>query len=440
MQNPSDWIAPTILAGVFRHARLSRIARLYLVWVALYFFSLAVSGTLMNFYLDSIGMTRGQMGIFHAASQLGGVIVALPAIFLFEKMGRRSALVAGAMLSTLPRFLTVLSATPQVIIAAEAASGFGSIIFGLASVSLLADASDHDNRASVYATADFARTSAFLIGSVLAGIMPALIAPVLAVPAQSAASYRWTLFAAFVVRLAGALPLLLIALQPASDDARAALPGVKALRYLNPKILLAVPFRVYAFAVPFALTILADAFVFTFINLILREQFGASDATIGLVLGVNLLIGSLAVLAAPALSTRISDRAIIIAGTLFVALCYALLGMSAGLLMGMAAIFAMTIATQVSRVLYRAFTINAMRREDYFISSTMLALAANVGPAIAPPASGFLQERWGDAPVYVIAVALTVAAAILFALIARSVTPVTPLPATHAPVPQRHPE
>ena len=425
---------------MFRHARLSRIARLYLVWVALYFFSLAVSSTLMNFYLDSIGMTRGQIGIFHAASQLGGVIVALPAIFLFEKTGRRIALVAGAILSTLPRFFTVLSALPHVIVAAEAASGFGSIMFGLASVSLLADASDHDNRASVYATADFTRTLAFLIGSVLAGLLPALIAPVLAVPAQSAQAYRWTLFTAFAVRLAGALPLLLIALQPAGDDARAALPGVKALRYLNPKVLLALPSRVYAFAVPFALTILADAFVFTFINLILREQFGASDATIGLVLGVNLLIGSLAVLAAPALSTRISDRAIIIAGTLFVALCYALLGVSAGLLMGMAAIFAMTIATQVSRVLYRAFTINAMRREDYFISSTMLALAANVGPAIAPPVSGFLQERWGDAPIYAIAVALTVAAAILFAIIARRVAPVMSLPATHAPAPQRHPE
>lgn len=410
------------------------------MWVALYFFSLAVSGTLMNFYLDSIGMARGQMGIFHAASQLGGILVALPAIFLFEKMGRRTALVAGAVLSTVPRFFTVLSATPEVIIAAEAATGFGSVVFGLASVSLLADASEHDNRAAVYATADFTRTSAFLIGSVLAGVMPALIAPLLQVPPQSPETYRWTLFMAFAVRLAGALPLLFIALQPASNDARESLPGIKALHYLNPKVLLAVPFRVYAFAVPFALTILADAFVFTFINLILREQFGATDATIGLVLGINLLIGSLAVLAAPALATRISDRAIIVWGTLFIALCYAVLGLSVGLWMGMAAIFAMTIATQVSRVLYRAFTINAMRREDYFISSTMLALAANVGPTIAPPVSGYLQERWGDAPVFVIAVALTAVAAILFALIARRIAPVTPLPATPAPAPRTRPE
>lgn len=419
---------------------MGRIARLYLVWVALFYFSLAVSSTLMNFYLDSIGMTRGQMGIFHAASQLGGVVVALPAIFLFEKAGRRAALVAGAALSTLPRFFTVLATSPNVIILAEAASGFGSVMFGLASVSLLADASEHDNRAAVYATADFTRTASFLIGSVLAGVMPALIAPVLDVSAQSPEAYRWTLFAAFVVRLAGVLPLLLIALQPASDDARESLPDVAALRYLNPKVLLAVPLRVYAFAVPFMLTIVADAFVFTFINLILREQFGASDATIGLVLGVNLLIGSVAVLLAPALSTRISDRTIIIAGTLFIALCYALLGLSAGLWMGMAAIFAMTIATQVSRVLYRAFTINAMRREDYFIASTMLALAANVGPAIAPPISGYLQQTVGDAPLYIIAVVLCVAAALLFAVSARAFAPATPLPATPASVPQRHPE
>lgn len=428
---------------MFQQARASRIARLYLIWVALFFFSVAVSSTLMNFYLDSIGMTRGQIGIFHAASQFGGLIVALPAIIAFEKMGRRAALVAGAALSTVPRFFTVLSATPSVVIAAEAISGFGAIVFGLASVSLLADASERDNRASVYAVADFTRTSSFLIGSVLAGVMPSLIAPVLDVPAQSPEAYRWTLFAAFGVRLAGIIPLMLIALRPPEGDAvekHDALPEVKALRYLNPKVLLATPMRVYGFAIPFMLMIMADAFVFTFINLILREQFNASDATIGLLLGINLLIASLAVLAAPAMSRRISDKAIIIWGTLFTALCYGVLGVSASLLMGMLMIFAMTIASQVSRVLYRAYTINSMRREDYFIASTMLALAANIGPAIAPPISGFVQETWGDAPIYVAAVALTVLAAVMFAVVARSIAPLTPLAATMPPVPQRHPE
>jgi MFS family permease len=422
---------------------MGRIARLYLIWVGLFFFSMAVSATLMNFYLDSIGMTRGQIGIFHAASQFGGLIVALPAIFAFEKMGRRVALVAGAALSTVPRFFTVLSATPNVIIAAEAISGFGAIVFGLASVSLLADASERDNRASVYAVADFTRTSSFLIGSVLAGVIPSIIAPVLDVPAQSPEAYRWTLFTAFAVRLAGVVPLLLIALQSSPSkqtDAKETLPEVKALRYLNPKVLLATPMRVYGFAIPFALMILADAFVFTFINLILREQFGATDATIGLVLGINLLIGSLAVLAAPALSMRINDRAIIIWSTLFQAGCYAVLGLSAGLLMGMLSIFALTIASQVSRVLYRAYTINSMRREDYFIASTMLALAANIGPALAPPISGFVQEALGDAPIYVAAVVLTVAAAIFFAIVARVTAPAKPLSAATAPVPQKHPE
>jgi MFS family permease len=422
---------------------MGRIARLYLVWVALFFFSMAVSATLMNFYLDSIGMTRGQIGLFHAASQFGGLIVALPAIFAFEKMGRRAALVAGALLSTVPRFFTVLSATPSVVIAAEAISGFGAIIFGLASVSLLADASERDNRASVYAVADFTRTSSFLIGSVLAGVVPSIIAPMLDVPAQSPEAYRWTLFAAFAVRLAGVVPLLLIALwssQRAAPDDKDALPEVKALRYLNPKVLLSVPMRVYGFAIPFMLMILADAFVFTFINLILREQFGATDTTIGLVLGGNLLIGSLAVLAAPALSSRISDRAIIIWSTVFQAGCYAVLGMSAGLLMGMLSIFALTIASQVSRVLYRAYTINSMRREDYFIASTMLAIAANAGPAIAPPISGIVQETWGDAPIYITAVVLTLAAAIFFAVVARVTAPALPRPATTEPVRQTRPE
>lgn len=234
------------------------------------------------------------------------------------------------------------------------------------------------------------------------------------------------------------LPLLMIALQSANGAEHETLPDVKAMRYLNPKVLLSTPARVYAFAIPFMLMIMGDAFVFTFINLILREQFNAGDATIGLVLGINLLIGSLAVLAAPVMSRRIGDKVIIIWGTLFTAVCYAVLGASAGLLMGMLAIFALTIASQVSRVLYRAYTINAMQPQDYFIASTMLALAANVGPAIAPPISGFMQQMYGDTPLYIIAMILTALAAVLFALAARSFGPATPVVAVTPPVPQKH--
>jgi MFS family permease len=125
---------------------LTPIARLYLIWVAVHFFTFAFPTTLINFYLDAMGFNRGWIGLFHAASQVGGLVLALPAIGVFQRIGRRRALVFGAVFASLLRLPTVLSPVPEVILAAEALSGFGTAMFGLASVSLLADASQPDQR------------------------------------------------------------------------------------------------------------------------------------------------------------------------------------------------------------------------------------------------------------------------------------------------------
>jgi MFS family permease len=410
-----------------RFAHFGRIARLYLGWVALFAFSLAVSATLMNLYLEALGLSRTAIGLFHGASQFGGLILALPAIFFFERIGRRVSLVLGALFASGVRMVTVLSPVPEVIVAAEALSGFGTVIFGLASVSLLADASTNDNRASVFAISDFIRTGAIFIGSVLAGLLPGWVAASLGLQPESAASYQAVLVAAFLVRLLGIVPLGLIAWQRSASaeldnkPESSALPEVRALRYLNPRVLLAQPPRVFAFAVPFGLMLLAEALIFTFFNLLLRDQFGASDALIGTVIGLNALIGSGIALLAPAAARRFGQRAAIVWGTLISAGSIALFGLSTNLAIGLMAVFVQVASSQIARVLYRAYVINVSPRSDYFITSTMIALASNVGPAIGPPIAGIVQEQFGYGPLFVIGVAITAAAALMFGWFGRIV-------------------
>jgi MFS family permease len=419
-----------------RHERFGRIARLYLLFIILFYLSLAVSATLMNLYLEALGLSRGFIGVFHAASQFGGLLLALPAIFAFDRLGRRASLVVGAALSAGVRTFTVISSTPEVIFVAEALSGFGTVMFGLASVSLLADASSNDNRASLYAFADFTRTAALLVGSILAGLLPGWVALTVGLPEGDARSYQIVLIASYLVRLAGVLPLAAIALAspaPAGDaaaavapagasadpaDAPQALPEVSALRYLRPRVLLQQRPQVYAFAVPYALLILAEALVFTFFNLLLRDRYGASDAVIGLVIGLNALIGSAFSLLAPAAAARFGYVPVIVAGSLLSAAGMAVFAWSAGLWAGVLAVFVQVAASQASRVLYRTYVINASPRQDYFIVSTMIALASNIGPAIGPPISGEVQETLGYTPLFAAAIALTVGAALLFWLAA----------------------
>jgi MFS family permease len=424
--------------------RFAYIARLYLVWVAIYFFCFAFPATLMNFYLEALGFDRAFVGLFHAGSQFGGLILALPALLFFERVGRRVALVFGAAFASVVRLPTVLATSPEVILAAEALSGFGTVIFGLASVSLLADASKEDHRAALFGWGDFVRTMAVLLGSISAGSLPVLVAPLLQVNGQSAEAYRAVLVASFIVRTLGAIPLALIAWhRPVGDDPTSALPEVRALRYLNPRVLLSQRPQVYALGVPFMLLLVAEALVFTFFNLLMRDWFDASDAQVGVIIGVNALIGSVAALFAPRVAERMGYRPAIVWGSLTTAASVAAFALSPSLLVGTLAVFVQVAVSQVTRVLYRVYVVNVSPRDEYFIVSIVMAIAANVGPAIAPPASGFVQRAFGYGPLFAASIVLTAIAAVLFALISqwisRSSSIVSPAPGHSSSSPARRP-
>lgn len=431
----------TILAAVVR--RFSDIAKLYLVWVAIYYVTFAFPATLMNFYLEALGFDRAFIGLFHGASQFGGLVLALPAMLCFEWIGRRAALVFGAAFASLARLPTVLTTAPEVILAAEALSGFGTVIFGLASVSLLADVSNEDHRAALFGVGDFIRTTAVLLGSVSAGGSPTLIAPMLQVGDQSAEAYRAALVAAFIVRTLAVIPLAMIARRrPVQGEPTSALPEVRALRYLDPRVLLGQRPQVYALSVPFMLLLAAEALVFTFFNLLMRDRFGASDAQIGLMIGVNALIGSVAALFAPRVAARMGYRPAIVWGSFATAASLAAFALSPSVLLGACSVFVQVAVSQISRVLYRVYVVNVSLRDEYFIVSVVLAVAANVGPAIAPPAGGFIQRALGYAPLFVASIAMTVIAALLFDLIARWINrrPQGAQPVlAHAPSPAQRP-
>ena len=400
--------------------RFTYIARLYLVWMAVYFFCFAFPATLMNFYLEALGFDRVFIGAFHAASQFGGLILALPAVLFFERIGRRVALVFGAAFASVVRLPTVLATSPEAILIAEALSGFGTVIFGLASVSLLADASREDHRAALFGCSDFVRTMAVLLGSISAGSLPVLVAAPLQVSSQSAEAYRAVLAASFIARTLGAIPLALIAWHPpAQADPTSALPEVRALRYLNPRVLLSQRPQVYALGMPFMLLLAAEALVFTFFNLLMRDWFGASDAQIGAVIGLNALVGSVAALLAPHVAERMGYRPAIVWGSLATAASMAAFALSPGLLVGTLAVFVQVAVSQVTRVLYRVYVVNASLRDEYFIVGLVMAIAANIGPAVAPPAGGFVQGAFGYAPLFAASIALTIVAAALFAVISE---------------------
>lgn len=390
-------------------------ARLFLIALTVFAFSIAAPSTLMNLYFDAAGFDRTFIGLWHASSQFGGIALGIPAMATHDRIGRRHALWLGAAVSIGARAFTVLSTAPAVIVLAEAASGYGTVLFGLAGVSLLADLSSPRNRAMLFSASDAGRSLALLLGGVLFGALPGALAPVLLGPNAQAEAYRQVLIASFALRMCGVIPLMLIARDPAGMP-----EGERAItRYLDPRVLLGQRLRVYGYAIPFGLVFIADALIFPFFNLFLREHLGLSDAALGAVIGLRGLIGGMALFAAPVLAARLGYARSVVGGALALAACYVVIGASESAPVVVLAALAQAAVASVSMTLYRVRVIDASAPGEFLLVSSALGIAMNAGPAVGPLVSGFVQQQYGFGPLFAAGAVTLLAAAGMFAALLR---------------------
>jgi len=399
----------------------TRPAQLFIL--AMFVFALGISGpsTLMNLYLDAAGLDRVYIGWWQASSQFGGLACILPAMWLFGRMGRRRALWLGAGMSIAVRSLTVLSINPSVIVLAEAASGFGTVLYGLASVSFLADASTEADRAEVFSLNDFLRTAALLIGSALAGWLPGVIAPALADPTNLAASYRAVLIGSFAIRMLGVIPLWMIGHSAPGvvRPLRALETNENVLHLINPRYLLRQPPQTYLLAAPYMLVWLADSLIFPFFSLFLRDKFGLTAEAYGLISSLRGLVGALALLTPPILMSRYRPARLLAFSFFALAIMLGLMGLSQSA--GLAILFSFVYVAifAAAMMVYRVFVINQTDRARYLLVSSVLGITMNAGPAFAPPISGYLQRQFGFGPVIALAVGLMALALAAWVIVLR---------------------
>ncbi|MFN3705068.1 MAG: MFS transporter [Thermoflexales bacterium] len=388
-------------------------SRAYLLALGLIALSMAFPETLINFYLRARGQDQTWIGIFHASSQLGGLVLGLPAVWLFERIRRRVALWAGLGFATAVRLVTVMPVEMPLVLAAEALSGFGTVMFGLASVSVLADLTTPHDRAVWYGRADFVRIGATLVGGLLAGVLPAWAAQWWDAPPQSAESYRPVLVLAFLVRFAALIPLAVVA--RARDAAGAPLlRNVQPAHYLNLRALLSLPPRLYLLALPLVLVLTAQSLRSTFFSLFLRDWFGASDALVGATLGLQGVVGASAALAASVLAARWGYRRCVAGGLALSTVATIGLVLTDELAAALPFVFLGSAGFQAALVLYRVFAINAAPREEHFILSTLLALASNAGPTFGPYMSGLVLTFGGYGLLMLLAASLWVVSVGMF--------------------------
>jgi MFS family permease len=403
------------------HVRsFTREARLFLLTMTVFGFAAAVPSVYFTLYLQALGFNRAFIGLTATASQLGGAVASIPAAFLLDVIGRRRAAIVGAVVGLVTVAATLLATAPAIIIATQVVSGFGIVLYALAVVPLLADVSTARERTTLFSTVEGCTTLALFFGSLLAGVLPGIVAPMLSIGAESPEAYRTVMLGSLAVRALGIVPLALIH-DHASSHALGApgAPRQSTLSYFNPRVLLKLDTPIWKFALPILITYLGGSLIFPFINLYLKNRFGANDAMLGFIQGATSLSIGVCALLGPFAANALGRTRVVVAGALFSMVCLALIGF--GEWFGLVAIVIIVRAGLYNATLplYRAYVIDQTPPREYVVVNLIYSTAANVGPTVAPPISGYVQDHGGFAPLFFAAIGLYGLAALFYHLATR---------------------
>jgi len=288
-----------VTGALWRYLRsftgFSRDARLFLLTTIVFGAALSLYWIDFNLYLESIGLGWA-IGWLMAASQLAGVIVALPASAISDRIGRRKVMAAGIALVAVALFAFLPGDLPLLFLGVVAL-GAGSMAVSVVQVPFIAEHTRPDQRNEYFAIWSAIGFLTGVVAALVGGAAAPEIASLLNL-GSDAAPYQILLSGVAVL---GALSLgtvwLLTGDGPPADRALATGARRFGIVVLDRKLF-------FRLLLPGFLTSLGAGQLIPFLNVFIQNKFGLGLAAVNAVFAVSSLGTALAILVQPAVARR----------------------------------------------------------------------------------------------------------------------------------------
>jgi MFS family permease len=387
----------------------NRDIRLYLLaWALIAFGYFGIQGVLFNLYLLRLGYDPEFVGLFNGSGLLVWALFAVPAGAIGTRFGVRAAMIAGLSLSTIANGLLLFAESIPAEMQANWLIGWwllrwiGTAVIVVNSTPYLTCITRSEERKLAFSLQQAVMALMAFVGSLVAGILPALASTYLESAPDGAGAYRYVLWLTPVTYTLAVVALLStrnVKLVESREEVRTASP---------------MPVGLMGFVgLVVFLQMVGEGTVRAFFNVYLGTGLHVSTTYIGVLMGVSQLLPMFAALAVPLLMARSSAGYVLSAAILGMAVCLFLLALVphwAGASLAFMGVTAMAAITGPARSIFSQEAVSPQWRPAMSAASTMgLAL----GWSAAAWTGGHTISALGYSSLFSIGAALSAVAALL---------------------------
>ncbi|NLS75776.1 MAG: MFS transporter [Chloroflexi bacterium] len=378
---------------------LGRDANLVLAYTLLKSLGSCAFTLFFNLYVLSLGYEADFVGLLMGLAAFPSIFLSMPVSFLSRRLGPRRSLVVSEVGVTAALAAVAFSTTPAALIATRTLLSCIMLLTDIATFPMVARCCAPEQRDTLFSANHSVMLFSGVLGNVVAGLLPALFAATWGLEAEGALAYRLTLLVGAALFGLSALPLLRV--QPDRQAVTA--------RYANPLRLMAKLPEWGKLILPQLIFSLGASLFFPFFNVYFKQNFGISDAMLGVVFAVAGLFTGITSLLAPLASEKWGQVRAIIVVTLASLPFMLAMGWTGSVVVAVAAYWFRGAICKMGDPLYHALLMNSVDEDERPLLNGLFTMSSRLAGTFMPYVSGLVQVRQGFGPLYT-------SAAILYAV------------------------
>ncbi len=390
----------------FPYKTFSRPARLYLLSVVISGIIFSAWQLFFNLFILARGYDKVFLGLINAAPWIAGLFFSLPLGALSNRMGRKNAMVAGMGVDFAMRALQVVVQSPELLVIVSFLEGIGFTLLIVSEAPFLMAASDDKNRSLLFSLNFGLLTLSSAVGAVFAGQMPSLVAGRMNVSPESSTAYGAVLLFSLLIGVFSFWPLLRIDEREIHDS---------KTREQKSSILSALKKPlVWKLFLPNLILGFGAAILIPYMNVFFTEKFLLSSAALGVLFAISSLLTAIGSILGPALAQWMRSKIKAVVTVQGASLGFlVLIGFSPVSWVAELAYLVRGTLMNMASPLYSAFSMEVSEPQDQGAVSSMLNISWQAGWAVGPILSGFIQQDYGFAPLFISTVVLYTISTIL---------------------------